>query len=88
MARKSSPIWRNWEVETKPHFSKRMTDREFTESDVREMLKRATHWDRDVVEGRWILKSKIGRTNWEMIVEPDRSSKRLVLITAYRPEVD
>lgn len=52
------------------------------------MLKRATHWDRDVVEGRWILKSKIGRTNWEMIVEPDRSSKRLVLITAYRPEVD
>lgn len=51
------------------------------------MLARAVHYRQDIVEGRWVIVSKHRKGSWEVIVEPDAESERLVVITAYPAEV-
>ena len=60
-----------------------MEDRRFTEVDLRTMLDRATSYHADVVAGRWVVITRLRRRWWEVIVEPDRSAKVLVAVTAY-----
>jgi hypothetical protein len=60
-----------------------MADRRFTEIDLRRMLERASGHRRNVVEGRWIIEARHRRRRWEVIVEPDRDRRLLVVITAY-----
>ena len=63
-----------------------MIDRRFSEGDLREMLEDASALEPDVVEGRFILKTRRGRRSWEVVVEPDAKLRRLVIVTAYPVE--
>jgi hypothetical protein len=60
-----------------------MDDRRFTELDLRRMLERATSYRPDVIEGRWAIETRHRRRPWEVIVEPDRERRLLVVVTAY-----
>ena len=63
--------------------AERMTDRNFTELDLRSMLQKATRYRRDIVRGRWVIQTRHRRRCWEVIVEPDLGENLLVVITAY-----
>ena len=52
-----------------------MEDRDFTEIDLRTML-----------EGRWVIETRHRRRRWEVIVEPDPTVQRVVVVTAYPVE--
>lgn len=69
-----------------PHLLKRMDDRRFSEVDLRAMLQRAASYQRDVVEGRWVIITRHRRRPWEVIVEPDLAARVLVVVTAYSVE--
>jgi len=60
-----------------------MEDRRFSEVDLRGMLNRADSYHRDVVAGRWVVAARHRRRRWEVIVEPDRDARVLVVVTAY-----
>jgi len=63
-----------------------MTDRQFTEVDVRRMLERARGFRPDIEEGRWAIDVRHRRKVWEVIVEPDANTQLLVVVTAYPVE--
>lgn len=63
-----------------------MFDRRLTEVDLRRMLQHASGYSPDVVEGRWVIRTRHGRKDWEVIVEPDYEQKLLVVVTAYPAE--
>ncbi|MBC8107472.1 MAG: hypothetical protein H7Z14_12840 [Anaerolineae bacterium] len=78
------PEWWSWELDcSNPHLAKRMLDRSFSETDLREMLERATGFRADVVPGRWVIESTRFGAPWEVIVEPDYALTLLVVVTAY-----
>ncbi len=60
-----------------------MEDRQFNEVDLRTMLSRASSYQQDIVEGRWVIDTRHDRHPWEVIVEPDSDSELLVVVTAY-----
>ena len=60
-----------------------MADRRFTELDLGRMLDRATSFRRDIVKGRWVIRTRHRSRSWEIIVEPDATEELLVVITAY-----
>ncbi len=60
-----------------------MEDRQFNEVDLRTMLERATSYQRNIVEGRFLLATRHRRHPWEVIVEPDSDAELLVVVTAY-----
>ena len=63
-----------------------MTDRRFTEVDLRRMLEHATGFRQDIVEGRWVVEARHKRAAWEIIIEPDVRGKLQVVVTAYPVE--
>lgn len=77
------PEWWDWELDLSPHLLKRMLDRSFSELDLRAMFEHSRGYRRDIVEGRWVIVTMHRRRTWEVIVEPDFDSRRLVVITAY-----
>jgi hypothetical protein len=83
MVRQRWPQWLDWELELSSHIFKRMTDRGFSELDLRTMLEHPGDYKKDTVEGRYIIFASHRRRKWEIIVEPDLHTKRLVIITAY-----
>jgi len=83
VSRRDWPEWWDWELELSPHLLKRMTDRRFTEIDLRRMLERAFDYREDVVEGRWVINARHRGKAWEVIVEPDWERQLLVVVTAY-----
>ena len=83
MKRRDWPDWWDWELELSPHLLKRMTDRRFTEIDLRRMLERASGYREDIVEDRWVIETRHRARSWEVIVEPDRERQLLVVVTAY-----
>lgn len=52
---RAAPRFHEWELELSPHLLKRMTDRQFTEVDLRRMLKHAKGHRADIEEGRWVI---------------------------------
>ena len=70
-------------MDLSPHLLKRMLDRSFSELDLRAMLEHSRGYRRDIVKGRWVIVTMHRRRTWEVIVEPDFDSRRLVVITAY-----
>ena len=54
--------------------------------DLRRMLEKAADLRRDIVEGRWIIRTRQQRRHWEVIVEPDFAERLLIVITAYPSE--
>lgn len=47
------------------------------------MLEAAERYRDDFVEGRWIIEARHRRKEWEIIVEPDRAARLLVVVTGY-----
>jgi hypothetical protein len=60
-----------------------MEDRGFNEVDLRTMLERASNYRPDVVDGRWIIETRHQRRRWEIVVEPDKELRLLVVVTAF-----
>jgi hypothetical protein len=84
MARIRWPSWWEWELEFTPHLERRMEDRAFTETDLRRMLEIALDYAPDpAMDGRFLIKTRHGRGDWEVIVEPDAEGHCLVVVTAY-----
>ena len=80
------PTWWEWELEPSSHLLKRMSDRNFSELDIRRMLSTASGLRINFVPGRWVIRTRHNRTSWEVIVEPDVDAQLLVVITAYPVE--
>ncbi|MBI2432254.1 MAG: DUF4258 domain-containing protein [Candidatus Hydrogenedentes bacterium] len=79
------PNWWEWELDLdSAHLLTRMEDREFNETDLREMLESADTYRRDIIEGRWVIETHHRQRRWEIIVEPDDRWQLLVVVTAYR----
>jgi hypothetical protein len=78
------PDWWDWELDaSNPHLAKRMIDRGFSETDLREMLDTATGFRPDGPAGRWIIETSHAGRTWEVVVEPNVREQRLVVVTAY-----
>jgi hypothetical protein len=60
-----------------------MDDRRFDEIDLRRILARASGYREDVAEERWVIDVRHRRHAWQVIVEPDRDRRLLVVVTAY-----
>jgi hypothetical protein len=60
-----------------------MSDRQFTELDLRTMLEHAHSLRRDALTGRWIAVARLRHRRWEIVLEPDERIRQLVVITAY-----
>ena len=58
------PEWWYWELDITLHLEKRMIDRDFSEIDLRTMFEYATGYERDVVKGRWIIKTRNNKQKW------------------------
>lgn len=80
------PIWWEWELEFSSELPDRMVDRGFTEADLRLMLQEAFEWEVDKEPGRFLVRTRWDGDVWEIPVEPDWETQRLVIITAYRVE--
>ena len=84
MVQENWPDWWDWELDcSNPHLTKRMIDRSFNEVDLRDMLERAISYSADSTIGRFRLQTMHLSRAWEVVVEPDRDSKVLVVVTAY-----
>jgi len=77
------PIWWSRELELSPHLLKRMTDRQFNESELRLMLEDAIRYHENDEPGRWVIETRHSGRFWEVIVEPDPLEKVFVVVTAY-----
>lgn len=73
-------------MELSPNLFKRMADRRFSELDLRAMLDHPRGYRPDVIDGRWVIVAAYRKRTWEVVVEPDRESRRLVVVTAYEYE--
>lgn len=78
------PTWWDWELELSSHLFKRMALRGFNETDLREMMERATGWEPANEPGRFKIRTRRDENAWHVIVEPDKDIELLVVITAYR----
>ncbi len=82
------PEWWNWDLSFTSHAELRMEQRGVTEVDVRTMLEKATAFDRNVVEGRFMIHVRHLQKPWIVIVEPDADAKLLVVVTVYEVSND
>jgi hypothetical protein len=60
-----------------------MEQRGVTEVEVRAMLERATSFEPNIVEGRFMIHVRHVQRPWITIVEPDALEKLLVIVTVY-----
>lgn len=84
----SLPEWWSWPIELTTHAIKRMNQRHVCEVDLRTMfhdadspLHTSTH-----DPGRYNIRSRLHGKTWDIIVEPDRKVRVLVIITMYPVE--
>jgi hypothetical protein len=78
------PDWWNWDLDcANPHLAKRMIDRSFNETDLRDMLEQSVGYRADAEPGRWIISTTHRNQPWEVIVEPDAGERILIVVTAY-----
>ena len=76
------PDWWEWEIEVSSHCLKRMTERDFNETDLREMFDDAE----EILEqthGTFLVTTKLNHRPWEAIVTPDGDQRLVVVVTAY-----
>ena len=76
------PEWWNWKLELTPHLTKRMTDRQFNEVDLRTMLSDANGFIPEP-DGRFVLFTRLSKREWHIVVEPDSEEHVLLVITAF-----
>ena len=77
------PPWWDWELASNPHLLKRMSERGFSDTDLRRMLVEVLAIRPDIREGRWLVTCGPARRPWQVVLEPDYESQVLVVITAY-----
>ena len=77
------PDWWQWPIELTSHLIKRMFDRGFSETELRDMLEMATAFHPDVEAGRFVIDTALRGQRWQIIVEPDDGPEIVVVITAY-----
>ena len=77
------PEWWNWDLSFTSHAELRMEQRGVTEVEVRAMLERATSFEPNLVEGRFMIHVRHSQAPWIVIVEPDAEEKLLVVVTVY-----
>jgi hypothetical protein len=77
------PDWWNWDLSFTSHAELRMEQRGVTEVEIRAMLERATSFEPNVVEGRFMIHTRHEQRPWIAIVEPDAEEKLLVIVTVY-----
>ena len=77
------PEWWSWDLSFTGHAELRMEQRGVTEVEVRAMLEIAAGFEASVVERRFMIHTRRGRSSWVVIVEPDAEAKLLVVVTAY-----
>ena len=80
------PEWWSWEIELSPHVLKRMVDRGFSETDLRDMLETARGYSENYEPGRYTIMTRHAEEDWEVIVEPSPAESLLIIVTAYRIE--
>ena len=76
------PEWWEWELEISTHCLKRMHDRQFNEADLRMMLEDATDWVLQM-HGTVLVVTSLQGVRWEVIVSPDTSQQKIVVVSAY-----
>jgi hypothetical protein len=76
------PDWWDWELEITAHCLKRMQDRNFNETDLRTMLEDATSLSMQP-DGTFVAETTHDDSLWEVIIVPDLSQRRVVVVTAY-----
>jgi hypothetical protein len=47
------------------------------------MMEWATSYERDIVDGRWVIETRRNRRRWHIVVEPISGKKILEVVTAY-----
>jgi hypothetical protein len=77
------PDWWDWELEFTSHLLKRMVDRSFTESDLRQMLEVASEVRHGAEPGRWVVETRHNGRGWEVILEPLETEHLVLVVTAY-----
>jgi hypothetical protein len=77
------PEWWIWDLSFTSHAELRMEQRGVTEVEVRAMLEKATSFDPNVVEGRFMIHVRHQGHPWIVIAEPDADAKLLVVVTVY-----
>jgi hypothetical protein len=83
-AKENWPDWWSWELDcSNPHLAKRMIDRGFNETDLRDMLERSAGYRPVEQEGRWVIECSLAGRSWEVIVEPHAAEILLIVVTAY-----
>jgi hypothetical protein len=75
--------WWNWDLSFTSHADLRMEQRAVTEVEVRGMLEKATGFEPNVVEGRFMINVRHLQSPWIVIVERDAEAKLLVIVTVY-----
>jgi hypothetical protein len=79
------PEWWNWPLDlSNPHLRKRMSERGFDETELRDALESAVTLDPDQVPGRFVIQCRMHGTSWSVVVEPDERLLVLVVVTAYK----
>ncbi|HEV8603929.1 MAG TPA: hypothetical protein VGQ99_01105 [Tepidisphaeraceae bacterium] len=78
------PDWWNWELDcSNSHLVKRMIDRSFNETDLREMLQKAYSFHEQIGTGRFIVDTVHASHKWRVVVEPNATALVLIVVTAY-----
>lgn len=78
------PSWWSWPILLSGHLLHRMVDRAFSETDLREMLEVTTGIRPGVTGERWVAECVWRGDHWNVVLEPDPSIARIVVVTAYR----
>lgn len=76
------PDWWDWELEISSHCLKRMSERNFSEADLRAMIQDARGVD-EQEHGTFIVETEHEGTRWEVIVSPDERNQAIIVVTAY-----
>jgi hypothetical protein len=77
------PPWWEWDLELTIHAKERMSDRRFSEVDLRTMLETVQQLERGAEPGSWMAPTRFRGRSWMVVVAPDFQRRRMLVITAY-----
>jgi hypothetical protein len=80
------PEWWGWDLAFTAHVESRMEARQFSESELRTMITRATALDFARRPGRYPARTRHAGVPWIDVLEPDVDDRLLFVVTAYPVE--
>ncbi len=81
--RRAWPSWWDWELLLSNHVLRRMSERGFDEIDLRAMLASAERVRWGSRHERWVVATRHLGRSWEIVIELDDATQRLIVVTAY-----